>query len=272
MKISFSIFLSVILLITSTTSWGQVIQGKVYDITKHIPLEAVVVLTTSGHGGITDSIGYYQIPVEKGNDSIYFEYEGKKTNKFPVASIANPYNFDISIQVQVAELPTVTIKSNSYRYDSIANRETYSKIFNYQRPGLASITSPYTGSANVPALGAAFDLDGIINSFRFRRNRMTEAFQARLIQEEQDKYVEHRFNKAFITRITQLKTPLLDTFIQLYRPSFALVTKLNELELGYYIEESYKLFTAIRNNKAWRPNNVELNLPTNNGSNVNVYQ
>lgn len=47
------------------------ISGNVYDITARRPLEAVGVLSNSGHGALTDSTGHYIITVPA-NDSIWF--------------------------------------------------------------------------------------------------------------------------------------------------------------------------------------------------------
>ena len=68
-------------------------------------------------------------------------------------------------------------------------------------------------------MGVGFDLDELINMFRFKRNRSLASFQRRLLLEEQDKFVEHRFNKALVRRLTLLESPELDSFMLLFRPS-----------------------------------------------------
>ena len=151
------------------------IKGTVYDSTRRYPVELVTVLATSGKGTITNAEGYYEIEVTE-KDSIWFSYLNKPTIKFPVLKISNPFAFDISLQVNIPVLKEVKIRPRSYKLDSIQNRQDYAKVFDYQKPGLKTVTPQY-GAA------AGFDLDEIINMFRFKRNRSMLAFQKRLLMQ-----------------------------------------------------------------------------------------
>ncbi|MFT3947142.1 MAG: hypothetical protein QM763_09230 [Agriterribacter sp.] len=226
-----------ILLSVSHAIYAQEIQGTVYDITQKIPLPSVSVLTSSGNGTQTDSMGFYSIRVTK-NDSIWFSYLEKQTPKYPVNTISNPAAFDISIQVSAIELPNVTVKKPGYRFDSLQNRKEYEKAFNYRKPGLRT-TSLSPGSMGA---GVGLDLDELINVFRFRRNRNMKFLQNWLIKEEQDKYVDYRFNKLFVKKLTDLDGEQLDAFMKFYRPLYEYVVTVNEAELGLYILECYKQY------------------------------
>ena len=212
------------------------VSGTVYDITKKIPVESVSVISTSGKGTITDSMGRYSIAVHE-NDSLYFSYLNKPTGKYAVLKIANIEGFDISIFRKMQDLPGVIVKTRIYRQDSIQNRMDYAKVFNFQKPGIQSSLNNSPGGLSV-----GIDLDELINMFRFRRNRSMLAFQNRLLQEEQDKYVDHRFSKGFVKKLTGLTSPVLDSFMTEYRPSYNMTMLLNDLELGQFIIEAYKYF------------------------------
>src|SRR5262245_20940003 len=186
--------------------------GTVYDSSRNYPLEAVSVMSTSGTFTITNSDGHYQIEVSD-KDSIWFSYLGKPTQKFPVVKILNPMSFDISVLVNVPVLKEVKIRQRNYRQDSLQNRLDYAKAFNYQKPGL-KVVSPQYGA------GMGFDLDEIINVFRFKRNRSMASFQRRLLEEEREKFISHRFNKQLVRRLTQLDGNELDSFMLVFRPSF----------------------------------------------------
>src|SRR4030095_4600670 len=151
--------------------------------TRRYPVELVTVISTSGKGAITNAEGYYEIDVTE-KDSIWFSYLNKPTVKFPVLKISNPFAFDISLQVSIPVLQEVKVKPRNYNLDSIQNRQDYAKIFDYQKPGIKT-TTPQYGAAE------GFDLDEIINMFRFRRNRSMLSFQRRLVQQEKDKFVDH---------------------------------------------------------------------------------
>jgi hypothetical protein len=68
-------------------------------------------------------------------------------------------------------------------------------------------------------------------------------FQQRLIKEEQDRYIDFRFNKTIVKRLTKLKEgPLLDEFMILYRPEYELLTQIMDIELYLYIQGMAKRY------------------------------
>jgi hypothetical protein len=240
--------------ITGISNAQVIVQGRIYDISKRSPLEAVTVRTASGKGTFTDSAGKYSINVKE-TDTIWFSYLGKNTNRFAVADIKDHLNFDISIHVMVNELPGVTVKNRNYLLDSIQNRKDYAKVFNYRKPTLRLATNPnYTPGG----IGAAFDLTEVINMFRFKRNRQIESLQRRLLQQEQDKYIDKRFNRRFITKITGIQGEVLDSFMIFYRPAYEFLLTVNDLELGIYIEESMAHFDRVRKGEFIMPPKIEI--------------
>jgi len=209
---------------------GQIIiSGTVYDSTKLYSVSGVEVKSTGGALTTTDSMGIYHIWVTD-KDSISFFYANKPTLKFPVNTISNYNEFDISLQVRVKEkykpLKEIVIFSH-YRQDSVENRLAYSKIFDYDKPG---IRSTYT-----PGSSAGFDLDELINIFRFRRNKQHLQFQKRLIEQEQDRYVDYRFSTKLLKRVTGLTDTMLDKYKIEYRPSYKFITSVSEVEFYEYI-------------------------------------
>jgi hypothetical protein len=229
-------FAFILYLFTSTTVHAQYkIRGKVFDSTRTYPVAFVSVLSTSGRGTATNADGQYEIEVSE-KDSIWFSYLNKPTIKFPVLKIATPLNFDISIQVNVTVLKEVKIRPRNYRQDSLQNREDYAKVFNYRKPGLSVVTPQY-GAA------AGFDINEIINVFRFRRNKSMLSFQNRLLAQEEEKFVDHRFNKGLIRRLTHItRDNELDSFMQAYRPPYMFAVMTNDYDFQKYIKDSYELF------------------------------
>lgn len=224
-----------------TTGFSQYkIRGTVYDSTRNYPLELVSVMTSSGRGTVTNMNGEYEIEVTE-KDSIWFSYLNKPTMKFPVLKIVNPFAFDISLRVNITELKEVKVRPRNYREDSIRNREDYAKVFNYQRPGLSTVTPTY-GAA------AGFDLNELINVFRFRRNRNMLAFQKRLLQQEQDKFIDHRFSKALVRRLTALDGNELDSFMRVFRPPYFFTLGAGDYDFQKYIKDSYD-----RYQRGWPP-------------------
>lgn len=210
-----------------------------YDITKKTTIEAVSVLSTSGRGTTTDSTGQYTITVRE-TDSIYFSFLNKETPKYAVGNIANYAAFDISILKKVQLLPSVFVKQRNYRFDSLQNRSDYEKIFNFRKPGFSTSMNPSNGGM----AGIGVDLDELINMFKFKKNKRTLGFQHRLLVEEQEKYISHRFNKGLVKKLTGLNPPEIDTFMAEFRPTLEMVQQFNDLELGQFIVEAFKYYKA----------------------------
>lgn len=210
------------------------VRGTVYDSSQHYPLEAVSVISTSGRGTVTNSEGVYEIDVAA-SDSIWFSYLGKPTMKFPIASIQNILQFNISLHVSIPTLKEVKIRPRNYRQDSIQNREDYAKVFNYQKPKLKTVAPQY-------GAGVGFDLDEIVNMFRFKRNRSIANFQKRLLQQEEDKFIDYRFSKSLVRRLTLLTGNELDSFMRLYRPSYTFTKFANDYDFQAYIKQAHLRF------------------------------
>ncbi len=227
-------FLFIVLLASQSALAQYKIKGTVYDSTRNYPLELVSVLTTAGKGTVTNSEGVYEIEVAE-KDSIWFSYLGKPTVKFPVLKIANPFGFDISLKVNVTVLKEVKIRPRNYKQDSVQNRLDYAKIFNYKKPGLKTVTPQY-------GVGAGFDLNEIINAFRFKRNRSMLSFQKRLLEQEREKSVSHRFNKALVRRLTMLDGAELDSFMLVFRPSYEFTMSTGDYDFQQYIKTAHARF------------------------------
>jgi hypothetical protein len=199
------------------------VHGTVYDRSRYFAMPGVSVISTSGQGTMTDSSGQYRLKVSR-RDSIYFSYLGKATVKFPIRSIDPNYPMDISIAVAVDSLPLVVVHPKAYRYDSMENRDEYRKIFDYE--------PDYIGQGQG---GASLNLDLL---FGARRNRQMLALKERLIEEEQEKYVDYRFNRTLVRRITGLDRPALDVFMRMYRPTFDYIRACeNDYEFYKYIKD-----------------------------------
>jgi hypothetical protein len=209
------------------------LKGRVYDISQITPVESVTVLTTSGRGTMTDTLGRYSILVHQG-DSVYFSYQNRVTGRYPVAKMEDQTQFNMSLHVHVYNvLPNVTVRGNTYKTDSLINRREYAKYFNFNKPNPLN-------SINVGPTGVGMDPNEIINMFRFKRNRQIKELQERLMRDEQEKYVDHRFNRAFIKKLTRLDGEELKNFAAKYKPPYDFLVLTNELELGYYIQQCYK--------------------------------
>ncbi len=225
------------LLFTGGGAWAQdevTIRGTVYNMYRTRPLDAVSVVCTSGKGTITDSNGNYTITVRP-DDSIYFSYLGRSTVKYPVSTINALSGFDIALHVDPIELKEVRVMPHNYHMDSIQNRRDYAKAFDFKKPGF-KLTSPSSGA------GVGVDLDELINILRVNRTRRYLAFQRRLEDEEKDKYIDHRFSRYIVKKVTRLDNEELDSFMIKYRPTYIFCVVATDYDFLEYIKLVYQQY------------------------------
>ncbi|RYY72004.1 MAG: hypothetical protein EOO13_01105 [Chitinophagaceae bacterium] len=221
----------------NTAQAQTTVSGSVLDKGKINLVPGVRVVSTGGMFDMTDSMGRYSIPVKPG-DSLFFVYNNKPTQRFAVNKIPNTSQFDIALHVFVnskySVLKEVVVFSKTYKEDSLENRQTYADVFEYQKPGLSTSITPGGG------VGA--DVNELINIFRFKRNKRLRAFQNRLEDQEKDRYVNYRFSKIMVGRITGLKSPQVDSFIVWYRPSYEFAARADEVAFNQYVLNAYYHF------------------------------
>lgn len=229
----------ILFIITGAAAQKIRVSGKVYDISQYRPLEAVTVLSSSGTGTISDTLGRYTIIVDE-SDSLSFSYLGKPTPYYPVKAILNKQNFELALHVNVTELKQVQVMPRNYRLDSIQNRLDYAKAFNFQKPGIGSTMG--VG----PNAGVGLDINSFINMFNFRRNKRMLGFQERLLEEEEQRFIDYRFSRALIIKLTGLKGQELNEFIEHYRPTLDFTQNSTDYEFQDYIKKSFSHFERYK--------------------------
>ena len=218
------------------------------DSTGTYPLASVSVLTTSGKGTVSDNSGRYEIDVQE-SDSIWFSYLNKPTVKFAVKKIFDANQFNIALHINIPVLKEVIVKPRNYKMDSIRNREDYAKVFNWEKPRLKGTYSTDMGSP------AGFDLEQIISMFQFRKNKSMASFQERLLEEERNKFIDHRFNKALVLRLTGLIGERRDLFMLRYRPSYEFCLYTGEYDFQLWIKNCYESFKQEKNYNGFKKEN-----------------
>ncbi|MFT3855933.1 MAG: carboxypeptidase-like regulatory domain-containing protein [Ilumatobacteraceae bacterium] len=231
-------FIMTATLLSGIHSIAQVsIEGTVYDKSLNNPITEVNVFTSRGVHAVTDSLGHYRITAAQ-NDTLFFSYLGKQTNGFPVRDIHYTIGFDVSMDVVVrASLPAVLVTHNSYQQDSLENRKLWEKTFDYQKDaGVRSFRMmPMKGMH--PGVGLDFDM-----FFNKSARKSNEVVQKWLISEENENYIDHRWNKRLVARITGLDSAQLRQFMTAYRPT-------KEYLQGFGTE--YEFYQAIKEQGQW---------------------
>ncbi|MGZ5286514.1 MAG: hypothetical protein ACXWV0_05535 [Flavisolibacter sp.] len=231
-------FCLLLVLMGTNASAQYKVKGTVYDSSRIYRIEAVTVQTTSGRHTITDTMGRYEVDVTE-KDSIWFSYLGKPTPKYAVLKMADVSRFDIALRLASNVMQEVRIKNRSYKMDSIQNRKDYAKIFNYEKVSAGSMTS-------IGPMGAGIDIQELIRLFQFRKNKATLKFQARLMEQEREKFVSHRFSKGLVIRITGLEGEALDNFMALYRPDYEFTAAATDYMFHMYIKVACQKYLSLK--------------------------
>lgn len=230
-------YLITALFVIQEAAGQSTVSGRVLDSSKMFAVSGVEVYGTSGGHALTDSLGTYQIKVQPA-DSIYFYYGGKYTHKFPVKNIKDYSSFNISILANVHQkyklLKPVTVFTPSYRKDSLDNRIAYQDVFERTKPGIHPTYEP--GGA------AGMDLDALIGVFQFRKNKQHKIFQQRLLDEERENYIDFRFSKKTVSRVTHLEGDSLTTYMKKYRPPYEFVAYSTLVQFYRYILQTAYAF------------------------------
>jgi hypothetical protein len=193
---------------------------------------------------MTDSTGAYTIQVAE-RDSIWFSFLGKPTPKYPVLKIADVRQFDIALHLKPDVMREVKIRTRNYKEDSLQNRRDYAKAFDFQRPSLGTMTS-------ITSSGVGFDVQEIIRLFQFRKNKSMERFRERLEQEERDKFIDRRFSKGLVKRLTGVeKEEELKDFMQRYRPTYEFTAGTSDYDFQYFIKIAYREYKKDLAQKAF---------------------
>jgi len=140
--------------------------------------------------------------------------------------------------VTIDTLAPVSAAPKSQLEDSTKSRVGYKKTLSAETANLQQVKSQRR------EIGSGLDMDLLLG---VKANFRTQSLQDRLEQEEQSNYVDHRFTKALVQKITRLEPPALDNFMRLYRPSYQFIqTFTTDYELYQYIINSSKAFAKIK--------------------------
>lgn len=232
-SVRYIVLLLFILLVSAGRSAAQYkVKGYVLDSSRTFAIESVTVQSTGGQMSLTDTVGRYVIDVGE-KDSIWFSYLGKSTPKYPVLKIADVNQFDIALRLKSNVMKEVRIRNRNYKEDSVQNRKDYAKAFDFRRPSLGTMTS-------VTSSGVGFDIGEIIRLFQFRKNRNAEKFRQRLEQQEIDKFIDHRFTKGLVKRLTGITSEEeLTDFMKKYRPTYEFVAGTSDYDFQFFIKIAY---------------------------------
>lgn len=204
---------------------AQVMRGEVVDVANSGRMANVAVQNVhSGLGMMTEADGIFNMNVKPG-ELVEFRKLGYKTLRVRVPAGNLPPFFKVVMQEGPIELPGYTVNGvpTDRRADSAKYYELYRRELEFPRlKGYQVIQHPFSALS--------------------KRNRQIWAFQKEYTFYQQQKYIDFAFNPQLITRITGITGDSLQTYIQMFRPTFEQLESMSEYNFYGYIKRTVTLY------------------------------
>lgn len=180
---------------------------------------------------LSDQGGNFKIQALDG-DVIIFSSAGylSDTLTVTVSMLAGPY--DLTMEPRVVALPKVEVGGlSNYQLDSLERRQDYAWV--YDRGAAPLVDKQRQGD------GVGVNLNLPFNS---SEDRERKKLKKRLIQEEQQYYIDSRFNRDYVARLTRLQGDSLQQFMVHYRPTYAFCRTATNQDILLWINDSLKKY------------------------------
>ena len=216
-----------------TANAQQFLTGKVYVKGSSDTLISVSIHNiTQQRYDLSDEDGSYRMQAAPG-DHIAFSSVGHKTDTITVTASDLTASYPVYLEIKAQTLATVRVgEFSNYQLDSMDRRKEYGWVYDH---------------GNTPRFEQQRKGDGVGVNMNIFRNagsvaKQRERLEKRLQREEQDYYVDFRYNKDYVAKITRLQGDSLKTFMKKYRPSYDYCRKAATVDILVYINDCYKQY------------------------------
>lgn len=210
-----------------------IVSGKIYDAREHIILPGVSVQRLHSRDGLqSDEHGKYYIHTNAG-DTLRFSFLGYAPRNLVIPAGTEIYSEDIYLLPKELNLPGVNVMAlRDYHKDSVENRISNAELFDYHQ---RSAGSKFAQEVLEPL--------GIRQTYHRAHHLNTKSrFQDKLINQEQQNYVNQHYTKELVSSLTGLKGTELTDFMQRYRPSYDFLINASEYEFLEQISRQYSRY------------------------------
>ena len=212
----------------------QFLTGKVFKKNSTEGLISVSIHNiTAQRYDLSEENGSYRIQAAPG-DHIAFSSVGYMADTLTVTASLLTASCPIYLDIRPQTLQSVRVgEFSNYQLDSMDRRKEYAWVYDHEN-------TPKVAKDRQGSDGVGVTLNVFRNSSTAAKQRVH--LEKRLEKEEEDYYVDSRYNKDLVIKITRLKGDSLKEFMQRYRPSFEYCRKAANVDILIYINDSYKQF------------------------------
>ena len=232
------------------SSSAQGIKGSIEDLYTGQYLEGVSV-KSNNRTTYTNSRGEFSLYNSRLGDTILFSYVGYQQQVLVNSQIMGD---TLTIRMKPASFAIEEVVINGvrdFKADSLRFRAEYADAFGYEKTKFKDIFIPrsYHSNQNRSPFAAPNSTSSLISVdvlslfSLIRKDKTPQAkLQKKVLQQEEQNYVDYAFSKGKIQQITKLHGDSLQVFIQSYRPDAEELKKMTTYDLLIYIKDKYKEF------------------------------
>lgn len=209
------------------------VRGQITDTSKRLVLYPATIRNKTARTRVfSDNGGYYRINARMG-DEILISFIGYLPDSFKVKSVAGTEVHDIQLKLRERFLPGVEVsgKWNPYQLDSIARYEEFRPFLEAPNRSLVDTSKRSTGGFGL-----------VLSPFSrgSRKEKDLRKFKKLYYEHEVQAYIDYRYSKSFVSRVTGLTGDSLLRFTQKYTPTYEMLRNMNNETLIYWISERAK--------------------------------
>ena len=222
------------LLVCLHGSGQQFLTGKVFkaNSTEHLVSVSVHNITQQRYD-LSEEDGSYRMQAAPG-DHISFSSVGYKADTVTVTASLLTAAYPVYLDVRAQTLQSVRVgQFSNYQLDSVDRRKEYAWVYGHEN-------TPKLAKDRQGADGVGVTLNIFRNTSSAAKQRIK--LEKRLEKEEEEYYVDSRYNKDYVSKITKLKGDSLSEFMRKFRPSYDYCRKAANVDILVYISDSYKTY------------------------------
>jgi hypothetical protein len=226
--------LLLLLLFCSAGGWAQqFLTGTVRKQESTETLASVSIHNTTGQRyDLSEENGSYRMQAAPG-DRVIFSSVGYKPDTVIITTTMLGGDYPVYLEPRAQTLQSFRVgQLSNYQLDSLARREEYSWIYDHGEQKLVNKERKGDG------VGVGIALFRHTSSIDQQRERLKK----RLMKEEEDLFVDSRYSRDYVIKLTHLGGDSLSRFMRDFRPTYDYCRKAATVDILIFINDSFKKF------------------------------
>lgn len=205
---------------------AQPMKGHVLDVNGGKPVEGVTIYNIYTEERIgSDKDGAFTVTVDEGQ-LVEFRKEGYKVLRVRIPQGKRPSYFKVMMQrsgTDVVDYMHTRGAAPDYKTDSLRYHALYKESLEYPKlSGLEVLQHPFSAMS--------------------KKNRQIWAFQDEYRFYQEQKFIDYTFNHKLVSTITGFEGDSLQTYMELFRPTYQQLRSMSEYTYFNYIKRSAEAY------------------------------